>query len=79
MDKNIKKQIEDLEEKVVRQDNAIVSYREQLNKLSEYKSERDLYSELSAAFALASDPNDVFKKTLEALSSHLKARYYGVF
>ena len=79
VNKNVKSHIEALEEKISRQDKAIASYREQLIKLTDYKSQRDLYSELSAAFALASAPDDVFKKTLEALSGHLKASYYGVF
>ncbi len=75
----IKKQIEELEEKISRQNQAIESYREQLVKLGDYKSERDLYSGLSAVFAFSSDFDEVFKKTLEALSQHLKARYFGVF
>jgi diguanylate cyclase (GGDEF)-like protein len=79
VNKNDKKRMDDFEEKISRQDTAISSYREQLVKLTDYKSERDLYSELSAAFAFASGLDDVFKKTLEALSRHLKASYYGVF
>jgi diguanylate cyclase (GGDEF)-like protein len=79
MNKEIQKQIEELEEKIDSRNKVIDSYREQLVKLTDYKSERDLYSELSAVFAFASDSDDVFKKTLEALSLHLKARYYGVF
>jgi diguanylate cyclase (GGDEF)-like protein len=75
----IKKQIEELEDKIARQNQAIESYRDQLLKFNDYKSERDLYSELSAIFAFSSDFDEVFKKTLEALSQHLKARYFGVF
>jgi diguanylate cyclase (GGDEF) domain len=71
--------IEELEEKIGRQNQAIDAYREQLKNLSDYKSERDLYSELSTVFARAVNFDDVFKKTLEAVSQHLKATYYGIF
>ena len=54
--------IEELEEKLVRQNQAIDAYREQLKNLSDYKSERGLYSELSTVFALAVNFDDLFKK-----------------
>lgn len=75
----IKKHIEELEEKVARQGHAISGYLEQLRKLTDRKSERDLYSELAVVFTKESTAEDVFRKTLEALSMHLKAKYYGVF
>ena len=71
--------IEELEEKIGRQNQAIDAYRVQLKNLSDYKSERDLYSELSTVFARAVNFDDLFKKTLEAVSQHLKATYYGIF
>jgi diguanylate cyclase (GGDEF)-like protein len=75
----IKKHIEELEEKVARQAQAITGYRDQLLKLSDHKSERDLYSDLAVVFATETNADEVFKKTLDALSLHLKAKYYGVF
>jgi diguanylate cyclase (GGDEF)-like protein len=77
--KKAQNQIEELEEKLGRQNQAIDAYREQLKNLSDYKSERDLYSELSTVFAQAENFDEVFKKTLDAISEHLKARYYGIF
>jgi diguanylate cyclase (GGDEF)-like protein len=77
--KKAQTQIEELEEKLGRQNQAIDAYREQLKNLSDYKSERDLYSELSTVFAQAENFDEVFKKTLDAISEHLKARYYGIF
>ncbi|MBD3314388.1 MAG: diguanylate cyclase [Chitinivibrionales bacterium] len=71
--------IRELEEKIARQDAAIASYREQCARLNAYKSERDLYVELSALFATADTFDDVLKQTLDLLSRHIKARYYGVF
>ncbi len=71
--------IEELEEKILRQNQAIESYRKELTKLTECKSDRDLYSELSAVFALASSQEELFTKSLEAISIHLNARYCGVF
>ncbi|HEX7510426.1 MAG TPA: diguanylate cyclase [Chitinivibrionales bacterium] len=79
MNKQIQEQLDALQEKIDRQNGAIESYRRELLKVTDYKSERDLYSELSAAFALASSADEVFLKTLDALSGHLKASYYGVF
>ena len=79
LNKKTIKQVEELEEKLGRQNQAIDAYREQLKNLSDYKSERDLYSELSTVFARAVNFDDVFAKTLEAISRHLKARYYGIF
>jgi len=75
----IKKHIEELEEKVARQAQAITGYRDQLLKLSDHKSERDLYSELAVVFAKETNVDDVFKKTIEALVLHFKAKYYGIF
>jgi len=75
LNKKTIKQVEELEEKLGRQNQAIDAYREQLKNLSDYKSERDLYSELSTVFARAVNFDDVFAKTLEAISQHLKARY----
>lgn len=77
--KEITKQIDQLREKISRQDAAIVQYREQLKKLSTYKAERDLYSDLSNALAGAEGFDDLFRKCLDVLSRHLKAGYYGVF
>ena len=54
MNKQIQEQLDALQEKIDRQNGAIESYRRELLKVTDYKSERDLYSELSAAFALAS-------------------------
>lgn len=71
--------VEDLEIKLERQNQALDAYREQLKNLLDYKSERDLYSELSIVFAQAENFDEVFKKTLNAISEHLKARYYGIF
>jgi diguanylate cyclase (GGDEF)-like protein len=73
------RRLEELEEKLLRQNQAIDSYREELKKAADAQSERDLYCELSTVFARASNFDDVFKKTLEALSRHLKVRYFGVF
>jgi diguanylate cyclase (GGDEF)-like protein len=75
----LKKHIEELEERAARQDQAIRSYREQLLKLTDHKSERDLYSELAVVFARESSIDEVYKKTFESLSQHLKARYFGLF
>jgi diguanylate cyclase (GGDEF)-like protein len=74
-----KKHIEELEEKVARQGAAISGYLDQLRKLTDHKSERDLYSELAVVFAKETSTDEVLRKTLEALSAHLKAKYYGVF
>jgi diguanylate cyclase (GGDEF)-like protein len=79
MNKETQKHIDELEEKLARQHTAIESYCEQLKKLTDYKSERDLYSELSAVFAFSSNFDEVFVKTLDAISLHLKASYYGIF
>jgi diguanylate cyclase (GGDEF)-like protein len=75
----IQKHIEELEEKVSRQGQAVSGYLEQLRKLTDHKSERDLFSELAIVFAKETTVGDVFKKTLEALSLHLKAKYCGIF
>jgi diguanylate cyclase (GGDEF)-like protein len=74
-----RKRIEELEEKVARQGQAISGYLEQLHKLTDHKSERDLYSELAVVFAKETNVDEALKKTLDALSLHLKAKYYGVF
>jgi diguanylate cyclase (GGDEF)-like protein len=71
--------IRELEEKVARQGQAISGYLDQLRKLTDHKSERDLYSELAVVFAQETSVDEVFKKTLEALPLHLKAKYVGVF
>jgi len=65
--------------KLEKQKNAIDAYREEIKNIFSYRMERDLYSELSMIFAMARDFDDVFRKTLETISKHLKARYYGVF
>jgi|GEM_PF-1456537 len=72
-------ELEEKLEKLEKQRVALDAYREELKTLHEYKMERDLYSELSNIFARAENIDDVFKKTLETISVHLKARYYGVF
>jgi len=74
-----KKQILELEEKIVRQTQAIGGYRDQLMKLSDHKSERDLYSELAVVFAKETSVIDVYIKTIDALSQHIKATYFGIF
>ncbi|MFW6254372.1 MAG: diguanylate cyclase [Chitinivibrionales bacterium] len=73
------KLIDELRDKVSRQGNALAAYREHLRKLDNYKIERDLYAALSHAFATASSFDQLFKHTVEILSHHLKARYYGIF
>ncbi len=75
--KKLKQHIGELEEKVARQVKAIGGYLEQLRKLTENKSERDLYSELAVVFAKETNVDEALKKTLDALSLHLKAKYYG--
>jgi len=72
-------QIAELEEKLTRQNQAIAGYRDQLLKLTDNKSERDLYRELASVFACVTNTDDIYRQTLEALSQHLRARYYGVF
>jgi diguanylate cyclase (GGDEF)-like protein len=76
---NVSNRIGELEEKLERQNRAISSYREQLQKISDCQSERDLYCELSSIFATVTNMDDVITKALAALLRHLKARYYGVF
>ncbi len=75
----IQRKIEELEEKLARQDQAIFSYRQQLQKTAGYKAERDLFVDITAAFAQSNSFDELFKRTLETLSRHLRARYYGVF
>jgi flagellar biosynthesis chaperone FliJ len=66
--------VEELEARLEKQNQALDAYREQLKSLLDYKSERDLYSEISTVFVLAGDFDEVFRKTLETISDHLKAR-----
>jgi diguanylate cyclase (GGDEF)-like protein len=75
----LKNHITELEEKVARQNQAIGSYRDQLLKVTEHKSERDLYSELASVFARETGVDTVYAKTIDALSLHFKIRYAGVF
>jgi hypothetical protein len=74
-----KKQAEELAEKLTRQDQAIESYRRELTRLSEFKSDRDLYCGLMSVFALASGEEELFINSLEAVSLHVGARSFGVF
>jgi diguanylate cyclase (GGDEF)-like protein len=79
MEKMNKKQAEELAEKITRQDQAIESYRKELTRLAEYKSDRDLYCSLATVFALASGEEELFLKSIEAVCQHVNARYFGVF
>lgn len=75
----LRKQVAELEEKIAKQNQAITSYRDQLIKVTDHKSERDLYSELAGVFATESSIESVYTRTMEALSLHFKTRYAGVF
>ncbi|MFW5775537.1 MAG: diguanylate cyclase [Chitinivibrionales bacterium] len=71
--------VEELRDKIARQSSAISSYREHCRKLDNYKIERDLYASVSVVFATAATFDELFKRTVDILSHHLKARYYGIF
>ncbi len=71
--------IQELKEKIARQSSAISAYRDHCKKLDSYKIERDLYASLSVVFATAATFDELFKRTVEIISHHLKARYHGIF
>lgn len=68
-----------LEDKIEKQAQTLDAYKDQLKYLNEYRLERNLYTELSSIFACSKDFDTVFKRTLETLSEHLKAKYCGIF
>jgi diguanylate cyclase (GGDEF)-like protein len=72
-------EIAELEHKVDRLKSTVDMYKRELQTLNAYKAERQIYQELSTIFASAEDFDDLFKRTMDVLSEHLKARYYGVF
>ncbi len=71
--------IAELEQKIDRLKGTVETYKGELQTLSACKTERLIYQELSTILASAENFDDLFKRTLDILSQHLKARYYGVF
>lgn len=71
--------IADQEEKIKRLKSSIDSYKKQLTQFNLFKKEREIFHSLSIVFSTAKSFEELFRKTMDVLSQHLKARYYGVF
>jgi len=73
------RRIAQLEDKLSRREAVVANLKKELEKYNPTRVERDIFCELSKNFAKADTFDALFKRTLEILSHHLKARYYGVF
>ncbi len=71
--------ITELKQKIDRLKSSVESYKSKLQTLTSCQVERQIFQELSTIFASAEKFDELFTRTMEVLSKHLKARYYGVF
>lgn len=69
----------EFEERIERLKRTVESYKKELQQLHTYKTERNLFQGLAIIFASAETLDDLFKRTIDVISVHLKARYCGIF
>jgi len=71
--------IAELEQKVERLKSALESYKNEIRNSAAYKTERQIFRDLATVFASSENFDNLFQRTMEIVSQHLKARYYGIF